>query len=245
MRALLLAGGMGTRLRPITDTVPKCLVPIAGRPLLGLWLDAVFRGGVEQAVVNTHYLSAAVEAFMAGSRWRDRVTLFHERELLGTGGTLKATAHLLGPAPWLVLHADNLSDLDVAGFRAAHEARPEGTVMTMALFRTDSPRSCGIVELDSEGRVVDFHEKVENPPGNLANAAAYIMEAEVLDLVEARGRPFVDLSTEILPALMGRIATYTIEGYHRDIGTSEALAAAERDVADGLLTAHAFDRGAA
>ena len=86
MRALLLAAGLGTRLRPITDHVPKCLVPIHGKPLLGYWLDMLLPNGVERVLVNTHYLPQAVQAFVAESAWRDSIEMVHEDELLGTGG---------------------------------------------------------------------------------------------------------------------------------------------------------------
>jgi mannose-1-phosphate guanylyltransferase len=230
VRALLLAAGRGTRLRPLTDTIPKCLVPIRGVPLLGLWLDRLFEAGVERAVVNTHYLPEPVRAFVAASRWRERIELFHEDTLLGTGGTMRAVRDRLGEAP-LVAHADNLTEIDVQAFARAHAQRPAGTELTMALFETDAPQTCGIVELDAQQRVVRFHEKVPNPPGNLANAAVYVAGPEVFRRIEALGKPVVDLSTEILPGMMGRIYTYRLTGYHRDIGSPAALAAAERDMA--------------
>ncbi|MGH9203514.1 MAG: sugar phosphate nucleotidyltransferase, partial [Vicinamibacterales bacterium] len=87
MRALLLAAGYGTRLKPLTDAVPKCLVPIRGRPLLDYWLDLLFTDGIEAALINTHHLADRVQAFVAASRWKSRVTLVHEDSLLGTGGT--------------------------------------------------------------------------------------------------------------------------------------------------------------
>src|SRR4051812_7326728 len=102
MRALLLAAGFGTRLRPITDTTPKALVPVHGRPLLGYWLDLLFEGGVERALINTHYLADQVRAFAAASPWRDRIDLTHEDELLGTGGTLVANRAYFAGRPLLL-----------------------------------------------------------------------------------------------------------------------------------------------
>ncbi|PKP72294.1 MAG: mannose-1-phosphate guanylyltransferase [Alphaproteobacteria bacterium HGW-Alphaproteobacteria-5] len=230
MRALLLAAGRGTRLRPITDTLPKCLVPIGGQPLLGLWLDRLFDGGgIERAIVNTHYRARQVEAFIAASPWRERIDLIHEDELLGTGGTLAHARAHLGGGSVLMAHADNLTDIGIAAFRAAHDARPEGALMTMALFETDAPESCGIVECDEKGLVTAFHEKSANPPGTLANAAVYILEPEIAGMAAELGKKVVDFSTEIIPRLMGRIYTFRIEGYHRDIGSPEALALANRE----------------
>jgi mannose-1-phosphate guanylyltransferase len=98
-------------------------------------------------------------------------------------------------------------------------------------FRTDSPSSCGILELDGHNSVVGFHEKVASPPGNLANGAAYIFEPEVIDAIASLHRPLVDLSTEIIPRFVGRILCVETHGYHRDIGTPESLARARRDFA--------------
>lgn len=165
MRALLLAAGLGTRLRPITDSIPKCLVPIHGRPLLGYWFDMLLKSDVERVLVNTHYFAQAVNDFVAASSWRDRIDLVYEPELLGTGGTVLRNREWLGQEPFMLIHADNLSRFDVSGFVSAHRQRPEGTEMTMMTFDTDAPRASGIVETDQRGVVLRFHEKVPNPPG--------------------------------------------------------------------------------
>ncbi|MGH7119752.1 MAG: nucleotidyltransferase family protein [Acetobacteraceae bacterium] len=224
MRAILLAAGLGTRLRPVTDTVPKCLVPIHGRPLLGLWFDLLFESGaVERALVNTHWLAPRVEAFVAASPWRERVDLVMERELLGTAGTIIANRSWFGSAPVLVAHADNLTDFNVSNLIRAHTNRPTGTAITMLAFHTDSPETSGILELDARGVVRAFHEKVADPPGNLANAAVYIFEPEVADFAASLGKRVLDLSTEVIPHFLGSILSVPTRGYHRDIGSPEAL----------------------
>ena len=227
MRALLLAAGFGTRLRPITDHLPKCLVEVQGKPLLDYWFEHLFEAGVERALVNTHYLSAVVETHVARSPWREKIDLVHETELLGTGGTIAANARFAQGGSLLVAHADNLTDFNVRALIAAHERRPARAVMTMLAFRTDDPRSCGILECDADGLVQAFHEKVDNPPGDLANAAVYILEPEVLALLASFGRPVIDFSTEVIPKLMGRILAVPLDCYHRDIGTPEALRKAD------------------
>jgi len=229
MRALLLAGGLGTRLRPLTNSIPKCLVPIHGKPLLQWWFDLLFPAGIEAALVNTHYLPQPVRDFVAASPWRDRVTLVHEDELLGTGGTVLRNRDYFGHEAFMVAHADNLTRFDPAAFIGRHRRRPVGCGMTMMTFETDDPRSCGIVEEDSEGIVRAFHEKVADPPGNHANAAVYIFEPEVVYFIAGLGKPVVDLSTEVIPHFIGRIATFHNGGYHRDIGSPESLARAERE----------------
>ncbi|NPU67674.1 nucleotidyltransferase family protein [Bradyrhizobium sp. 83012] len=223
MRALLLAAGIGSRLRPLTNTTPKCLVRVHDRPLLDYWLDLVFEGGIERALLNTHWLAEQVQAHVAQSRWRDRIDLVHEDELLGTGGTVLANRAWFGDQPFMVAHADNLTDFDVAGLLSAHRNRPDGCIMTMLAFRTDDPSSCGILELDDQHRVTAFHEKVKNPPGNLANGAVYVFDPAVIADIAALGKPIVDLSTEIIPNYLGRILCVETSGYHRDIGNPESL----------------------
>lgn len=237
MRALLLAAGLGTRLRPITDTIPKCLAPVAGRPLLDYWFDLLFQAGIERALVNEHYFAPRVREHIAGSRWNTRIDEVYEDQLLGTGGTLVANLDWIGGGPMLLAHADNLTDFDVDAFRAAHAARPPGCVMTMLAFRTDDPRSCGILELDDRNVVQAFHEKVENPPGDLANGAVYIIEPEMRDFARALNKPVFDLQVDVIPHYLGRIQAFTHTGYHRDIGNPTALAKAEADVRAGVVKA--------
>ena len=229
MHALLLAAGLGTRLRPLTERVPKCLVPVRGKPLLAYWLDLLLPAGIERVLINTHYLPEAVQAFVAGSPWRSRTSLVHEEKLLGTGGTVLANAGSFRRQAFLIAHADNLTRFDVAAFLRRHASRPPGCAITMMTFDTDAPQTCGIVEEDSAGIVRAFHEKVPNPPGRRANGAVYIFEPEVLDFLRARGGSFIDLSLDVIPAFLGRICTFHNDVYHREIGTLESLARAESE----------------
>ena len=229
MRALLLAAGLGTRLRPLTDSVPKCLVPIHERPLLDYWLELLLGGPIDSVVINTYYLADKVRDFISRSRWRERVMLVHEDSLLGTGGTVLRNRAFFGREPFMVVHADNLSVFDVPRFIASHAARPRDAALTMMTFDTDAPQACGIVEQDAGGIVTRMHEKVANPPGTRANAAIYIFEPEVVDFIASLGRPVVDLSTEVLPHFMGRIWSFHNAGYHRDIGSPESLRKAQSE----------------
>lgn len=229
LKALLLAAGLGTRLRPLTDQVPKCLVPIQGKPLLAYWLELLLRGGIESVLVNTHHLAAAVVDFRETSPWRERVQLIHEPVLLGTGGTILANRAAFNGRPILVAHADNLSRFSVARLISAHAERPAPAAMTMMTFVTDTPQTCGIVETDRSGLMRRFHEKVRHPPGNRANAGVYIIEPEVVDSLASFGKPVIDFSTEVIPRFLGRINTFHNDDYHRDIGTPESLRAAARE----------------
>lgn len=223
MKAVLLAAGFGTRLRPLTDTIPKCLVPIHGRPLLGYWFDLLFKAGIERVLVNTHYLPDPVREFVRTSPWRDRIELVHEAEILGTGGTIIANRGFFGREPMMVAHADNLTDTDLPAFMAAHATRPAAAAMTLLAFEVEDPSSAGILELSADNLVQHFHEKVANPPGKLANGALYILEPEMVDAIEAVGRPVVDFVTEVVPHFMGRIYAVESKRFHMDIGSYERL----------------------
>ena len=225
----MLAAGFGTRLRPLTDNIPKCLVPIHGKPLLGYWLEPLLTNGVERLLINTHYLPQAVREFVAVSAWRSRIDMVHEDILLGTGGTVLRNKTFFGGEAFMVAHADNLTQFDVRGFIDAHRARAPGVAITMMTFDTDAPETCGIVEQDAQGIVQHFHEKSPSPPGRRANAAVYIFEPSVIEFLAALGKEVIDLSLEVMPHYLGRIQGFHNTGYHRDIGTPESLRLAEAE----------------
>lgn len=227
MKALLLAAGLGSRLRPITNTVPKCLVPINGKPLLAYWLENLSKAGVSEFLINTSYLSEQVEAFIKQSPHAKKVTLVHEEELLNTGGTLLANREFFADEPFMLVHADNLSFCDFEAFINAHAKRELACGITMMLFESDNPSACGIVKVDDFGVVQEFHEKVKNPPSNLANGAVYICESSVIEFMATLGKKDVDFSLDVLPKYIGKINTYLNTTYHRDIGTPESYALAQ------------------
>jgi NDP-sugar pyrophosphorylase family protein len=226
VRAMLLAAGLGTRLRPLTDSVPKCLVPVGGRPLLAHWESALLAAGVSSVRINTHHLPEPVArfAFEASARSAMRWETRHEPTLLGSAGTIAANAEFAdGAEAMLIVYADNLSDIDLAAMLAAH--RQSGLPVTMALFRASNPRACGIATLDLRGVVTEFVEKPAAPTSDLANAGVYALTPEAWREVAAM-RAF-DLGFDVLPRFVGRMLGFTIRGYHRDIGTPEALAEAD------------------
>jgi mannose-1-phosphate guanylyltransferase len=222
MKAILLAAGFGTRLRPLTDSIPKCLVPIGGRPLLEIWLCSLARSGIGPYLVNTHYLSGCVEAYVAASQYAKDVSLVREKDLLGTAGTLNANLEFFEGEDGLLIHADNYCVADMRCFVKAHRTRPPHCQMTMMTFRTDTPSSCGIVELDHHRVVQSFHEKSATPPGNLANGAVYILSAELLRRMDTEFRDAVDFSTQVIPHLMGHIYAYEVSETFLDVGTPES-----------------------
>jgi len=226
MKVLLLAAGLGTRLKPLTDTVPKCLVPIHGQPLLHIWLQRLAAAGAGPFLVNTHYLASKVVDFIQSSPYNSVVSLVNEPELLGTAGTLIENLGFFGGSDGMLIHADNYCLADLRAFQEAHRNRPAHCWMTMMTFRTQTPSSCGIVELDQYGVVTGFHEKVSNPPGNLANGAIYLLSAELMQWIRTLNPSPKDFSTEIIGSLMARIYTYETDAVFLDIGTPQAYALA-------------------
>lgn len=222
MRVMLLAGGLGTRLKPITDLVPKCMVKIKGEPLLGIWLDRLTLAGASSFFVNTHYLSTIVEDYINSSQYCKQVLLENELELKGTAGTLVDNLDFFQGKGGMLIHADNYCLADLKAFCHFHQQRPKYCLMTMMTFRTNDPSSCGIVELDEFGVVVGFHEKVANPPGNLANGAIYFLSEELIEILSKEDmKKSKDFSIDILPKLLGRIYSYETLNILLDIGTPE------------------------
>jgi len=229
LKALLLAAGLGTRLRPLTQNIPKCLVPICGKPLLGYWLEMLDAAGVAPVLINLHYFAEAVRAYLEGGCFSKSIRTVYEEHLLGTAGTLLKNRGFFDQEPFMLVHADNLSRFDVKAFIASHLSRPQGCEITMLTFSTSDPKSCGIVALDRQGVVQSFHEKVPNPPGDLANGAVYIIQPSVFEFLESLGKDEIDFSTEVLPHYVGRISTFHNGVYHRDIGTLDSYRLAQID----------------
>lgn len=229
MKAILLAAGQGSRLRPFTSGIPKCLVPINGRPLLEYWLADLIKAGITEILVNLSYLADEVRQILQASPFNQFISLSYEKELLGTGGTLLAARKFWQDGPVMLIHADNLSTCDLPAFIQAHYHRPEGVEITMMTFETDVPEKCGVVDLDRNNIVHAFHEKVANPPSNLANAAVYIVEPGVLTFLEDLSKPVIDFSTEVIPDFMGKIIAWHNGQYHRDIGNIQSFMMAQQD----------------
>ncbi len=227
MKALLLSAGLGTRLRPITNYIPKCLVPIDGKPLMEYWLDNLSNIGINEFIVNTHYLKEQVQEYVKNSKYKNMIKLIYEEELLLTGGTILNSKEYLKDEVFMVVHADNLSFCDFNAFVDAHKNRPNGCEITMMTFTTDNPTQCGVISLNKDGVVEEFFEKVKNPPTNLANAAVYIMEPSIFEFLEKLNKKEIDLSTEVIPNFLNKIYIFHNNIYHRDIGTLESYAIAQ------------------
>lgn len=231
MKALVLAAGAGTRLRPLTDTCPKPMLPVAGRPLLEWTLGWLRRYGVREAALNLHHLPDVVrEGLGDGSRFDMRLQYAYEPELLGTSGATHGFPGFFDE-PFLVIYGDLLMDLDLDDLIGFHRER--SALMTLALKRTRTPHSQGMIEVDEAGRVLRFVEKPQVwDGGDTANAGVYVCEPGVA----ARIPPgFSDFGHDIIPRLLhDGLPVYgrPLRGYLLDIGTPAAYAQAQVDWAE-------------
>ncbi len=224
LNALLLSAGYGTRLRPLTLKTPKCLVEINGQPLLDHWLTNLNGLGVSKTLINTHYLNSKVDDFLSNRSYGDMsVETIYEHTLLGTAGTLIENKEFFEFSTGLLIHSDNFSYVNLSDFVDAHYRRPPKCLLTMLTFKTFNPVSCGIVETDNDGVVTSYHEKVGNPPTDIANGAIYVFDLPFVEWLIKNHSNASDFSTEILPKLVGRIYTWHTYQPYIDIGTPEAL----------------------
>ncbi len=218
MKAFLLAAGIGSRLRPITDVTPKCMLAIGGCLLLDIWLDAFRRADVDEVLVNLHHLPDVVRRHLAGHDGPPAVRMAYEPVLLGSAGTLAAHRDWVdGEDLFLACNADNLTDFDLRLLIGAH--REHGQIATLTVFRSPNPSAGGVVELDASGRVTGFEEKPGRPASDLVNAGLYAFGPGVLDEI---GAAPADIGYDLLPRLVGRAHAVPVEGYFRDIGTADA-----------------------
>ena len=218
MKAFLLAAGHGTRLRPLTDSVPKCLAPIRGVPLLQIWMDLCRRNGIGEILVNLHAHAAVVRTFLQEHRGGMKVTVSEEAVLLGSAGTLLANRRWLGSDPeFWVLYADVLTTASLRALLDVHHRH--NRLATLGLCQVPDPKRCGIVTLDENGTVLDFVEKPEFPSSNLAFCGIMVANRRLLDLIPEKIP--ADIGFHVLPQLSGQMTGYRVSDYLLDIGTLE------------------------
>lgn len=224
IKALLLSGGYGTRLRPLTEKIPKCLIEINGKPILEHWLTKLEKIGCDACLINTHYLSEKVHKFIK-KRKKSRMLIkeVYEKELYGTAGTLIKNSNFFEDCNILMIHADNMTNFDLRELILANKQRPKDCLLTMLTFTTDCPQSCGIVIKNDLHVLVNFLEKIADPPSNIANGAVYIFDQEFLNILKIDIPNAKDFSLEVIPKYLGRIFTYHTDKLLIDIGTIKNL----------------------
>ena len=230
MQAVILSGGQGTRLRPLTSTMPKPAVPMVNRPMLWYMVDWLRRHGVSEIVMSVGFLADGLRTALDETGHKGvNIRYVEESEPLGTAGAVKfAEQHL--DERFLVLNGDVLTDFDISSEIAQHEAT--GARATLALVPVDDPTAYGLVLTDDERRVLSFLEKPsvdEVPPNPRINAGAYVLERDVLELIPT-GRA-VSFEREVFPALIDNgLYAYDADGYWLDLGTPERYIEATRDL---------------
>jgi mannose-1-phosphate guanylyltransferase len=234
VKAVVLVGGFGTRLRPLTETVKKELLPLVDRPILDHTLDRLVRHGVGDVVMSSPYLEEAFDPFIEARHGEPNIEWVTEREPLGTGGAIVNTLPAVGNEPFFALNGDICTDLDLAAMRAFHEAH--GAAITIALHHVEDARAFGLVATEPDGRVLEFREKPDEPiPGDI-NAGTYLIDPGVLAPWTADRE--ISIEREIFPSVIDAghpVFGYVGDAYWIDLGTPEKYLQAHFDLLSGRL----------
>ncbi|CAN5860146.1 NDP-sugar synthase [soil metagenome] len=238
MQAVILVGGQGTRLRPITYDIPKALVPLRNRPFIGYMMDFLRAGDLAGAVLSLGYLPDPIQAYLADCDLDGfSVDYAVEDRALGTAGGIKNAEQFLDGGPVVVVNGDVLCGMDLRGAIKQHES--SDALATITLTSVEDPTAYGLVEVDHDMLVHRFIEKpaYDDVSTNLINAGVYVLEPEVLEMIPA-GRE-VSIEREIFPQLQaqGRLRAYVSSSYWKDIGTPRSYLAASHDVLSGAVGA--------
>jgi mannose-1-phosphate guanylyltransferase len=231
MRAMVLAAGLGTRLRPLTYEITKPMVPVLDRPVMAHIIDLLDRHGVEQVIANLHYFPETIR-----EHFGDRLEYRHEPELLGTAGGVRACADYFDGEPFLVISGDALTDIDLGAFIARHRA--SGGVATLAVKRVADTREFGVVLHDREGQITGFQEKPSSDEAlsDLGNCGIYIFEPEIFGYFPER--QFADWAKDVFPALLEHDVPFHIHElreYWNDVGSLGELRQGTFDALNGEL----------
>jgi mannose-1-phosphate guanylyltransferase len=224
MKAFLLAAGRGTRLRPLTDNIPKCLLPIRGIPLLEIWLELCRNAGIKEILINIHAHAAQVTDCLRRSSNGLHVRVVKESQLLGSAGTLIANREWVASEErFWVFYGDVLTRADLNSMRRFHDERRP--VTTLGVCHVPDPTRCGIVTVTEDNVVREFVEKPKNSESSLAFAGLMIATRQLLDAIPQK-LP-ADIGFDVLPRLTGSMLAYHISEYLIDIGTLENYEAAQ------------------
>jgi mannose-1-phosphate guanylyltransferase len=241
VQALILAGGEGTRLRPLTTTVPKPVVPLVDRPFIVFMLDWLRRHGVEDVVMSCGHMASGVRNVLGdGAAFGIRLRYVEEPRPLGTGGALKFAEPLLDER-FLMLNGDVLTDIDLTAQIAHHERT--GAAATLALTPVDDPSAYGLVRTRDGGEVTEFVEKPspDQVDTNNISAGAYVLERRVLELLEAE-QP-ASIERDVFPQLVGEgLYGCVSDGYWLDIGTPDRYLQGTYDILEGVVATQVAER---
>lgn len=229
MKAFLLVAGLGTRLRPITNKIPKCLVPVGGKPLMAYWFDLFEKHGVTEVLINLHHLPEKVQEFVTSYPTSLKVKMFYEERLFGSGGTVWVNRNWVQDESYfLIAYGDNLTNANLKNLIDFHNNH--NPVLTMAVFKTKNPHECGIATIDDKNTIISFEEKPANPISNLANAGLFVATPAIFDYFPENDHGTLDFGFDILPKLVGKMKAYILEEYLEDIGTLDRYKKANKDI---------------
>lgn len=220
MRVMIMAAGKGTRLRPLTDLLPKPMVPVVNRPALYHTLQLLHRHGLREAVINLHHMPEAITDYLGDGSWLGmQISYSFEPELLGTAGGVMNNADFLGGDTFLVMSGDALTDIDLTGLVAAHRRRT--SIATLAVKEVSDPSLYGVVVADDDDRVVGFQEKppLEEARSRMCNCGIYVFEPDIFSHI-LPGQ-FDDFGRRVFPDLLKEHIPFHIEsvsGYWSDVG---------------------------
>jgi mannose-1-phosphate guanylyltransferase len=237
MRAMVMAAGLGTRLRPLTYDVPKPMVPVVNRPIMEHILELLPRHGFRDVIANLHWFPDSIrDRFGDGSALGIDLTYRYEDELLGTAGGVRNVSSFFGDEPFLVMAADALTDIDLTALRAAHEAN--GGIATLAVRRVANVSEFGVVIAGSDARIQGFQEKPDPAEAlsDLANCMIYVLEREVFDYFP--DRPVVDFALDVFPALLENdvpFHVHPIDAYWNDVGSLPEYIQGNLDALEGAV----------
>jgi mannose-1-phosphate guanylyltransferase len=231
MRAMVLAAGLGTRLRPLTYEIAKPMVPVLDRPVMGHIVDLLDRHGFDEAIANLHYFPDSIKRYFG-----ERLTYRVEEELLGTAGGVRACADFFGSDAFVVISGDALTDIDLGAFAARH--REAGGIATLAVKKVSNTREYGVVLHDRDGRITGFQEKPspEEALSDLGNCGIYIFEPKIFDYFPER--PFVDWAKDVFPTLLENDVPFhmhEVREYWNDVGSLGELRQGTFDALRGEL----------
>jgi mannose-1-phosphate guanylyltransferase/mannose-1-phosphate guanylyltransferase/phosphomannomutase len=231
MKAMVLAAGLGTRLRPLTYEITKPMVPVLDRPVMEHILELLERHGFEEIIANLHYFPDSIREYFG-----ERIEYRFEAELLGTAGGVRACADFFGGEPFLVISGDALTDIDLRALGERH--RSAGGIATLAVMRVADTREYGVVLHDAAGRITGFQEKPapEEALSNLGNCGIYVFSPEIFDYFP--DRPFADWAQDVFPALLEHDVPFYIHEAHEywnDVGSLTELRQGTFDALAGEL----------
>lgn len=237
MRAVIIAGGSGTRLRPLTYNIPKPMVPLFNKPFIQYQIEMLRRHGIREIIINLHYLADSIRDYFGdGSKLGVKLFYSYEKEALGTGGAVKNAEEYFTDEPLIVLNGDILTDVDLSAVIAQH--REQQSCATLTLIRVTDPTSYGLVFTNDDGRIYRFLEKPswDEATVDTVNAGIYVLDPKVFDLVP-KGEPY-SFERGLFPLLLQRnetMAGYITENYWLDIGSPSKYMQAHTDILKGKV----------